>query len=87
MNAGEATIEQLARDVSQITDPDTALRALTALRQELDATEPELVLRALQDGASWSQVESQPFTSLRCHDGGNVPCSTRVDELEVLVLC
>jgi len=56
MNAGEATIEQLARDVSQITDPDTALRALTALRQELDATEPELVLRALQDGASWSQV-------------------------------
>jgi transposase-like protein len=56
MNAGEATIEQLARDVVQITDPDTALRALTALRQELDATEPELVLRALQDGASWSQV-------------------------------
>src|SRR5690242_16447746 len=56
MNAGEATIEQLARDVIQITDPDTALRALTALRQELDATEPELVLRALQDGASWSQV-------------------------------
>ena len=56
MNANEATIEQLARDVVQITDPDTALRALTALRQELDATEPELVLRALQDGASWSQV-------------------------------
>jgi transposase-like protein len=56
MNGGEATIEQLARDVVQIADPDTALRALTALRQELDATEPELVLRALQDGASWSQV-------------------------------
>jgi transposase-like protein len=56
MNAGVAPIEQLARDVTQITDPDTALRALTALRQELDATEPELVLRALQDGASWSQV-------------------------------
>jgi hypothetical protein len=56
MNTGEATIEQLAREVIQITDPDTALRALIALRQELDATEPELVLRALQDGASWSQV-------------------------------
>lgn len=53
---GEATIEQLARDVVQITDPDNALRALTALRQELDATEPELVLQALQGGASWSQV-------------------------------
>jgi transposase-like protein len=26
------------------------------LRQELDATEPELVMRALQQGASWSQV-------------------------------
>src|SRR5581483_7574101 len=56
MNSGEATIEQLAREVVEIADPDTALRALTALRQELDATEPELVLRALQDGASWSQV-------------------------------
>lgn len=56
MDAGDATIEQLARDVVQIADPDTALRALTALRQELDATEPELVLRALQEGASWSQV-------------------------------
>ncbi len=56
MSGGEAPIEHLAREVVQITDPDTALRALTALRQELDATEPELVLRALQDGASWSQV-------------------------------
>jgi transposase-like protein len=56
MNMVEATIEQLAREVVQITDPDTALRALTALRQELDATEPELVMRALQGGASWSQV-------------------------------
>jgi transposase-like protein len=56
MNAGEATIELLAREVVQLTDPDTALRALTALRQELDATEPELVMRALQQGASWSQV-------------------------------
>jgi transposase-like protein len=56
MSAGDATIEQLAREVNQITDPDTALRALTALRQELDATEPELVLRALQEGASWSRV-------------------------------
>jgi len=56
MSGGEAPMEQLAREVVQITDPDTALRALTALRQELDATEPELVLRALQGGASWSQV-------------------------------
>lgn len=56
MGVQDPTIEQLARDVVHITDPDTALRALTALRQELDATEPELVLRALQEGASWSQV-------------------------------
>lgn len=51
-----ATIEQLARDTVQIADPETALRALTALRQELDATESEIVWRALQAGASWSQV-------------------------------
>jgi hypothetical protein len=49
-------IEELARDTAQIEDPDTALRALTALRRELDATEPELVQRALQAGASWSQI-------------------------------
>jgi hypothetical protein len=51
-----ATIEQLARDTVRIADPETALRALTALRQELDATEPEIVRRALQAGASWSHV-------------------------------
>ena len=56
MAAAPATIEQLARDTVQIADPETALRALTALRQELDATEPEIVRRALQDGASWSQI-------------------------------
>jgi hypothetical protein len=50
------TIEQLARDTARIADPETALRALTALRQELDATEPELVRRALQAGASWSRI-------------------------------
>lgn len=50
------TIEQLARDTVQIADPQTALRALTALRKELDATEPKLVQRALRAGASWSQV-------------------------------
>lgn len=49
-------IEQLAREAAQIDDPETALRALTALRHELDATEPEIVLRALQAGASWSQI-------------------------------
>jgi transposase-like protein len=51
-----ATIEQLARDTVRIADPETALRALTALRQELDATEPVIVRRALQAGASWSQI-------------------------------
>jgi hypothetical protein len=56
MAAPPATIEQLARDTVRIADPETALRALTALRQELDATEPEIVRRALQAGASWSQV-------------------------------
>jgi transposase-like protein len=56
MGAAQATIEQLARDTVQIADPETALRALTALRQELDATEPEIVRRALQAGASWSQI-------------------------------
>jgi ATP-dependent Clp protease ATP-binding subunit ClpA len=56
MSASSATLEQLARDTVQIADPETALRALTALRQELDATEPEIVRRALQAGASWSQI-------------------------------
>ncbi len=51
-----ATIEQLARETAEITDPETALRALTALRRELDATEPEIVQRALHAGASWSQI-------------------------------
>ena len=51
-----ATIEQLARETAHITDPETALRALTALRRELDATEPEIVQRALHAGASWSQI-------------------------------
>jgi ATP-dependent Clp protease ATP-binding subunit ClpA len=56
MAVPSATIEQLARDTVQIADPETALRSLTALRQELDATEPEIVRRALAAGASWSQV-------------------------------
>jgi ATP-dependent Clp protease ATP-binding subunit ClpA len=51
-----ATIEQLARETVEITDPETALRALTALRRELDATEPEIVRRALRARASWSQI-------------------------------
>jgi ATP-dependent Clp protease ATP-binding subunit ClpA len=51
-----ATIEQLARDTVRIADPETALRALTALRKELDAVEPELVQRALAAGASWSHI-------------------------------
>jgi transposase-like protein len=56
MTVAPATLEQLARETVQIVDPETALRALTALRRELDATEPEIVRRALQAGASWSQV-------------------------------
>jgi hypothetical protein len=56
MASPPATIEQLARETVQIDDPDTALRALTALRRELDATEPEIVRRALQGRASWSQI-------------------------------
>jgi transposase-like protein len=56
MASPRATIEQLARETVQIDDPDTALRALTALRRELDATEPEIVRRALQRRASWSQI-------------------------------
>lgn len=51
-----ATIEQLAHDAVHIPDAETALRALSALRQELDQIEPELVARALQAGATWSDV-------------------------------
>jgi ATP-dependent Clp protease ATP-binding subunit ClpA len=56
MGASTATIEQLARDVVEIRHPETALRALTALRQELESMEPALVQRALRAGASWSHV-------------------------------
>jgi ATP-dependent Clp protease ATP-binding subunit ClpA len=56
MPASPATIEQLARDTAQIADPETALRALTALRNELDQVEPDLVRRALRAGSSWSQI-------------------------------
>jgi ATP-dependent Clp protease ATP-binding subunit ClpA len=51
-----ATIEQLAHDAVRIPDAETALRAVSALRQELDQIEPELVARALQAGATWSDV-------------------------------
>ena len=56
MPAAAATIEQLARDAVRIPDPETALRALGALRRELDETESELVIRALQTGASWAHI-------------------------------
>ena len=56
MAASPATIEQLARDTVHIADPETALRALSALRQELDGIERELVQRAIAAGASWSQI-------------------------------
>src|ERR1700750_657170 len=51
-----ATVEQLAHDAVHIPDPETALRALSALRLELDQIEPELVSRALQAGATWSDI-------------------------------
>jgi transposase-like protein len=51
-----ATVEQLAHDAVHIPDAETALRALSALRQELDQIEPELVARALQAGATWSDI-------------------------------
>ena len=56
MVAIPATVEQLAHDAVHIPDPETALRALSALRLELDQIEPELVARALQAGATWSDV-------------------------------
>ncbi|HET7047034.1 MAG TPA: Clp protease N-terminal domain-containing protein [Solirubrobacteraceae bacterium] len=56
MVAVPATVEQLAHDAVHIPDPETALRALSALRLELDQIEPELVARALQGGATWSDV-------------------------------
>jgi transposase-like protein len=56
MPAAPGTIEQLARDVALNTDAENALRALRALRGELDMLESELVTRAIRTGASWSQV-------------------------------
>jgi ATP-dependent Clp protease ATP-binding subunit ClpA len=56
MEAGTATIEHLAHDVVEIQNPEMALRALTALRQELESVEPTLVQRALHAGASWSHI-------------------------------
>jgi hypothetical protein len=51
-----ATIEQLASDAVNTDDPETALRALSALRNELEGLEPVLVSRALRGGATWSQI-------------------------------
>lgn len=56
MAVSAGTLEQLARDAVEIADPETALRALSALRVELDALEPDLVARALRAGSSWSQI-------------------------------
>ena len=56
MTAAPGTIEQLARDASRQPNAEEALRALTALRRELDSLEPELVARALRAGSSWSQI-------------------------------
>lgn len=54
--ATPATIEQLASDTVKTADPATALRALSALRHELEVLEPVLVRRALKAGASWSKI-------------------------------
>ncbi len=56
MAPSPATIEQLASDAARTADPHAALKALSALRQELIELEPVLVARALQAGASWSQI-------------------------------
>jgi ATP-dependent Clp protease ATP-binding subunit ClpA len=56
MAATPGTIEHLAGDVVRTRDPEAALRALNALRQELEQVEPQLVRRALSAGASWSQI-------------------------------
>ncbi|HEY3725821.1 MAG TPA: Clp protease N-terminal domain-containing protein [Solirubrobacteraceae bacterium] len=56
MPRSPTALEQLARDTVQIPEPLTALRALRALRQELDEIESELAGRALQASASWSQI-------------------------------
>lgn len=56
MPAAARTIEQLASDVASSPDAENALRALTALRLELDTRERDLVVRAVAAGASWSQV-------------------------------
>jgi ATP-dependent Clp protease ATP-binding subunit ClpA len=56
MPGSPATVEQLARDTARTGDPETALRALTALRNELNQLESELVHRALRAGCSWSQI-------------------------------
>lgn len=56
MPARPVTIEQLASDAVRAPDPEVALRAVSALRQELDSLEPELVGRALAAGASWSEI-------------------------------
>ncbi len=88
MTAPPATIEQLARETVQIANPETALRALTALRRELDATEPELVQRALHAGASWSQIARalgvtkqaahRKFRHLFDHAWGETPGAPRI---------
>ncbi|HEY1509808.1 MAG TPA: Clp protease N-terminal domain-containing protein [Solirubrobacteraceae bacterium] len=56
MPGSSATIQQLARDAARLDDAETALRALSALRLQLDELEPELVARALQTGATWSDI-------------------------------
>lgn len=56
MTASAARIEQRARDATRQTNAEDALRALAALRGELDALEPALVARALRGGSSWSRI-------------------------------
>ena len=56
MPVRSATVQQLTADVVNTPDPESALRALRALRLELDELEADLVTRALHAGASWSQI-------------------------------
>jgi ATP-dependent Clp protease ATP-binding subunit ClpA len=56
VTASAATLEQLAGGIVRSADAEEALRALTALRRELELIEPDLVRRAVQGGASWSQI-------------------------------
>jgi ClpA/ClpB-like protein len=49
-------VETLARRATRTFDPETALRALTALRARLDELEMLQVSNAVENGRSWSDI-------------------------------